>query len=97
METENTFEADQARAQNVVDAILGVLAAIDADGAARVGRGGPVQVVANNRFAFEFNAWQIANSFGLEWDGPDYGPTAPSTLPPVVPPEPEPEPEEPET
>lgn len=98
METENTFEADQARAQTVVDSILDVLEGIDADAAARVGRGGPVAVISNNRFAFEYAAYQICNAFGLVWDGPEYGVSSPSQLPPIVPPEPEPveEPVEPE-
>ena len=55
-----------------------------------------VAVISNNRFAFEYAAYQICNAFGLVWDGPQYGASAPSQLPPIVPPEPEPEPVEPE-
>jgi len=79
---DNTIIEDKARAQDVVDALLAVVEAIEADNIARAGRGGPVQVIANMTTNVNYQAWQIAQAFDLPWDDPSFAPTVDNVIQP---------------
>lgn len=79
---DNTIIEDKARAQDVVDALLAVVDAIEVDNIARTGRGGPVQVITNMKTNLQYQAWQVADAFDLPWDGPSFAPTVDNVIQP---------------
>lgn len=62
-------ETDLARAGAILAAMKTTLDLIDADTAARSGRGGSTQILANVRQALAFNASEHARSWNLPWAG----------------------------
>nr|WP_313631901.1 hypothetical protein [Brevundimonas naejangsanensis] len=79
---DNTIIEDKARAQDVVDALLAVVDAIEADNIARTGRGGPVQVITNMKTNLQYQAWQVADAFDLPWSGPSFAQTVDNVIQP---------------